>query len=48
MFYHDGKTQYPVKVTNPSPTFANLLQQALGGVEGEIRVCMQYLFQSWG
>jgi Mn-containing catalase len=25
-----------------------MLQQAIGGVEGEIRVMMQYLFQAWG
>lgn len=24
-----------------------MLQQAIGGVEGEIRVCLQYPFQSW-
>jgi Mn-containing catalase len=24
------------------------LQQAIGGVEGEIRVCLQYFFQAWG
>ena len=25
-----------------------MLQQAIGGIEGEIRVCMQYFFQAWG
>jgi Mn-containing catalase len=25
-----------------------MLQQAIGGVEGEIRVCLQYFFQGWG
>ena len=25
-----------------------MLQQAIGGVEGEIRVCLQYFFQAWG
>lgn len=49
MFYHDGgKLQYPVRVEKPSPLFAKALQQAIGGVEGEIRVCLQYLFQAWG
>ena len=48
MFYHDKRLQYPVKVETPDPVFARMLQQAIGGVEGEIRVCMQYLFQSWG
>ncbi|MFC5849682.1 manganese catalase family protein [Deinococcus petrolearius] len=48
MFYHDNKLQYPVRVDTPSPVFAKMLQQAIGGVEGEIRVALQYLFQSFG
>lgn len=49
MFYHDGgKLQYPVRVERPSPVFAKALQQAIGGIQGEIRVALQYLFQAWG
>lgn len=48
MFYHDGKLQYTVRVDSPDPLFAKMLQQAIGGVEGEIRVALQYLFQAWG
>lgn len=48
MYYTDKKLQYPVRVENPNPLFARALQQAIGGVEGEIRVCMQYFFQAWG
>ncbi len=48
MFYHDKQLQYTVRVDTPSPVFAKMLQQAIGGVEGEIRVCLQYLFQSFG
>ena len=48
MFYQDSKLQYPVRVDTPSPLFAKMLQQAIGGVEGEIRVCLQYLFQAFG
>jgi len=48
MFYHDSKLQYEVKVDKPNPMFAKMLQQAIGGIEGEIRVCLQYLFQAWG
>lgn len=48
MFYHDNKLQYTVRVDTPSPLFARMLQQAIGGVEGEIRVMLQYLFQAWG
>ena len=48
MYYTDKKLQYPVTVEKPNPVFARMLQQAIGGVEGEIRVCMQYFFQAWG
>ncbi|WP_022824103.1 manganese catalase family protein [Hymenobacter norwichensis] len=48
MFYHDRELQYKVRVDKPSPVFARMLQQAIGGIEGEIRVCLQYLFQAWG
>ncbi|MFN3663399.1 manganese catalase family protein [Yoonia sp.] len=48
MFYTDYRLQFPVRVETPDPTFARALQQAIGGVEGEIRVAMQYMFQAWG
>ena len=48
MFYHSAKLQYEVRVDTPDPVFAKYLQQAIGGVEGEIRVAMQYLFQAMG
>ncbi len=48
MFYHDKNLQYTVRVDTPNPVFAKMLQQAIGGVEGEIRVMLQYLFQAWG
>ena len=47
MFYHDRKLQFRVRVDKPNPEFAKLLQQAIGGIEGEMRVCFQYLFQAW-
>ena len=37
-----------MRVERPNPVFARALQQAIGGVEGEIRVMMQYMFQAWG
>lgn len=48
MYFHDKRLQYPVRVGNPDPLFARQLQQAIGGIEGEIRVCLQYFFQAWG
>ena len=47
MFYHDKKTQYKVRVEKPNALYAKMLQQALGGIEGEMRVMLQYLFQAW-
>jgi Mn-containing catalase len=48
VYYADGKPQYPVRVDNPSPRFARMLHQTIGGVEGEIRVMLQYMFQAFG
>ena len=48
MFYHDKRLQFPVKVDKPDAAYARMLQQAIGGVEGEIRVAMQYFFQACG
>jgi Mn-containing catalase len=47
MFYHDKQTQYAVRVEKPNPLYAKMLQQALGGIEGEVRVMLQYLFQAF-
>jgi len=46
MFYQDSELQYPVEVEEPNPLFAKMLQQAIGGLEGEMRVAMQYFFQA--
>ncbi|MCW2925969.1 MAG: catalase [Thermoleophilia bacterium] len=48
MFHHSSELAYTVRVDKPNPVFARLLQQAIGGPEGEIRVMMQYLFQGFG
>jgi Mn-containing catalase len=47
MFFHEPELQYEVTVEEPDPQFAKELQQAIGGVEGEMRVALQYLFQAW-
>ena len=47
MFYHDKRLAYTVRVDKPNPLFAKMLQQAIGGLEGEMRVMSQYLFQAW-
>lgn len=47
MYFTDGQLQFEVRVEKPNPLFARMLQQAIGGNEGEIRVCLQYFFQAW-
>lgn len=48
MFFHHKDLAYTVRVDKPNPVFGRLLQQAIGGPEGEMRVMNQYLFQAWG
>jgi Mn-containing catalase len=48
MFHHSSRLQYEVRCDRPDPQFAKYLQQAIGGIEGEIRVAMQYFFQAMG
>jgi Mn-containing catalase len=48
MFFHHGDLAYTVRVDNPNPVFGRMLQQAIGGPEGELRVMTQYLFQGFG
>jgi Mn-containing catalase len=48
MFSHHKELAYTVRVDKPNPVFARMLQQAIGGPEGEMRVMNQYLFQAWG
>ena len=47
MFFHHKELAYTVRVDKPNPVFARMLQQAIGGPEGEMRVMNQYLFQAW-
>jgi len=47
MFFHHGELAYTVRVDKPNPVFARMLQQAIGGPEGELRVMTQYLFQGF-
>jgi Mn-containing catalase len=47
MFHHGTELQYEVRVEEPDPEFAKMLQQAIGGAEGEMRVALQYLFQAF-
>jgi Mn-containing catalase len=39
MFKHDKKLLYEVKVDNPNPNYATMLQEQMGGPHGETRWC---------
>ncbi|SFH37534.1 Mn-containing catalase [Desulfotomaculum arcticum] len=47
MFKHDKKLLEMVKVERPNPQYAALLQEQLGGPNGELKAAMQYISQSF-
>ena len=47
MFKHDKKLLREVKVERPNPQYAALLQEQLGGANGELKAALQYLSQSF-
>ena len=47
MFQHEKLLLHPVAVERPNPQYAALLQEQLGGGNGELKAAMQYLSQSF-
>lgn len=47
MFKHEKKFLQDVKVERPNPQYAVLMQEQLGGAQGELKAAMQYLSQSF-
>ena len=47
MFKHEKKLLYEVKVEKPNPQYAVLMQEQLGGGNGELKAAMQYISQSF-
>ncbi len=47
MFKHEKKLFHPVGAERPNPQYAALLQEQLGGGNGEMKAAMQYLAQSF-
>lgn len=47
MFQHDKQLLHPVKVDRPNPTYAAMLQEQLGGGNGELKAGLQYISQSF-
>lgn len=46
MFKHEKKLLHDVKVDRPNPNYASMLQEQLGGPQGELKSALQYLSQS--
>ena len=47
MFKHEKILFHPVSVERPNPQYAALLQEQLGGGNGEMKAAMQYMSQSF-
>ena len=47
MFKHESALLEPVQIEKPNPAYASLLQEQLGGGNGELKAAMQYMAQSF-
>ncbi len=47
MFKHEKLLFHPVEIEKPNPQYAALLQEQLGGANGELKAAMQYMSQSF-
>ena len=47
MFKHEKTLFHPVGIERPNPQYAVLLQEQLGGGNGELKAAMQYMSQSF-
>ena len=47
MFKHEKQLFHPVSVERPNPQYAALLQEQLGGGNGELKAALQYMSQSF-
>lgn len=47
MFKHEKQLFHPVSVERANPHYAALLQEQLGGANGELKAAMQYMSQSF-
>ena len=47
MFKHEKQLFHPVAIERPNPQYAALLQEQLGGGNGELKAAMQYMAQSF-
>ena len=47
MWQYEKKLQYPVKIANPNPKFAQIIISQYGGPDGELAASLRYLSQRY-
>ncbi|MEE0980264.1 MAG: manganese catalase family protein [Acutalibacteraceae bacterium] len=47
MFVYEKKLQYPIKITNPNPKYAQIIISQYGGPDGELGASLRYLSQRY-
>ncbi len=47
MFTHNKNLLEMVRVERPNPQYAAMLQEQLGGPQGELKAALQYISQSF-
>ena len=47
MFVYTKKLQYPVKIANPNPKYAQIIISQYGGPDGELGASLRYLSQRY-
>lgn len=47
MWIYEKKLQYPVKIKNPNPIYAQIIMSQLGGPDGELAASTRYLNQRY-
>lgn len=47
MWLYDKKLQYPVKIRQPNPKYAQIIISQLGGPDGELAASTRYLSQRY-
>lgn len=45
MFCYEKKLQFPVKIKNPNPKYAQIIISQYGGPDGELGASLRYLSQ---
>ena len=47
MWQYEKTLQYPVKIANPNPKYAQIIISQYGGPDGELGASMRYLTQRY-